>query len=346
VVSLDVFHQDPFSTIQLTAAVEKLPFQPTLLGDMGVFEPKPITTTSLMIEERQGQLTLIQTSERGTPPNAERTTEKRTARFFKIPRITEGDTIYASEIQNIREFGTETVLMQVMTEAARRLTGPTGLLANVAYTWENMRLGAVQGFLLDADGTQIYSYFDEFQIAQPAEVPFNLAAGVANSLRPVINGIVRGMARASQGAFLPTTRVKALCGDQFYDAFVNHPDVIRTFINWSAAADIREGTSGGAFESFPFAGIDWINYRGSDDNSTIKIPTDKVKFFPVGAPGVFQKATAPADRIEFVNTPGKDVYVYPIPDLARNEWWRQEVYSHPLFICTRPAVLWSGRYEA
>ncbi|HEV2365405.1 MAG TPA: major capsid protein [Caulobacteraceae bacterium] len=342
-VSLDIFHQDPFSTIQLTEAVEKVPFQPTLLGDMGIFEPEPIRTTALMVEERTGILTLIKTSERGTPQNSERITEKRTARYFAVPRITQGDTIYANEIQNIRAFGTETELMQVQAEAARRLSGPTGLLANVAYTWENMRLGAVQGVLLDADGSQIYSWFDEFQITAATEVGFNLAAGVANSIRPLCNQIVRAMARASQGAFRPTTRVIALCGDTFYDEFVNHPDVIRTFLNWAAAEDIRTGGTGGAFSSFRFAEIDWINYRGSDDNSTVALPVDRVKFFPVGAPGVFKKAIAPADRFEYVNTLGKDVYVYPIFDRDRNEWWRQEVYSYPLFICTRPAVLQSGR---
>jgi hypothetical protein len=38
--------------------------------------------------------------------------------------------------------------------------------------------------------------------------------------------------------------------------------------------------------------------------------------------------------------------VIPIFDRDRNMWWRQEVYSHPLFICTRPEVLMSGRSEA
>jgi hypothetical protein len=92
--------------------------------------------------------------------------------------------------------------------------------------------------------------------------------------------------------------------------------------------------------------VNWINYRGSDDNTTIKIPDDKVKFFPKGAPGIFRKALAPLESIEFVNTPGKDMYVLPIFDRERNFWWRQEVYSYPLFICTRPEVLYSGRAGA
>ncbi len=344
-VSLDIFHQDPFSTIQMTAAVERIPYQPTMLGEMNIFTDDPIRTTALAVEERNGILTLIPTSQRGAPVNLERTTEKRKMRYFEVPRITQGDTIYADEIQGIRAFGEETELMQVQAEVARRLSGPTGLLANVAYTWENMMLGAVQGTLLDADGSLIYSWFDEFQVAAPAEVPFNLPAQTPNSLRPIINGIVRGMYRAAKGAMPPGTRIQALCGDLFYDEFTNHPDVIRTFLNWSEASDLR-GAQGGAFSSFPFAEIDWINYRGSDDNTTIKIPDDKVKFFPRNAPGIMRRALAPAARFEFVNTPGKPNYVYPIFDRDRNEWWRQEVYSHPLYICTRPEVLFSGRAGA
>jgi hypothetical protein len=189
----------------------------------------------------------------------------------------------------------------------------------------------------------IYNWFDEFEITQPTEVAFNLSAGTANSLRPIINGIVRGMARASQGAFTPTTRVHALCADDFYDGLVNHPDVIRTFINWSDARDIRDGGQGAAFGGFDFAGVTWLNYRGSDDTSTIAVPAGKAKFFPVGAPGVFQQAQAPAETFDFVNTPGKPYYVLPIFDRDRNAWWRMEVYSYPLFVCTRPEVLFGGR---
>ena len=38
--------------------------------------------------------------------------------------------------------------------------------------------------------------------------------------------------------------------------------------------------------------------------------------------------------------------VVPIMDRDRNEWWKMEVSSYPLHICTRPEVLLSGRSEA
>ncbi len=340
---LDIFHSDPFTAIALTDAVQRNPFQPVGLGNLDIFDPNPIRTKALAVEERQGKLVLIPFSERGAE-GTQRTTEKRKMRYFEVPRLMHDDTVYAEEVQGVREFGQESVLMQVETEVARRLSGPTGLLASVEYTKEYLRLAAVQGMVLDPkDGSVLYNWFDEFQITQAAEVAFNLAAGTANSLRPIINGLVRTMARKAQGAFTPTTRVMALCGDTFYDQLVNHPDVIRTFINWSDAKDLRDNSQGAAFEAFDFAGVSWVNYRGSDDNATIKIPDDRVKFFPVGAPGVFREAMAPGETVDWVNTPGKPVYVLPIFDQQRRMWWKMEAYAYPLFVCTRPEVLLSGR---
>jgi hypothetical protein len=339
---LDIFHSDPFTSIQLTAAVERVPFQPIGLGTLDIFDPMPIRTKALAVEERTGKLSLLQTTARGAPPS-QRTLERRKIRYFDVPRIAQDDTVTADELQSIRAFGTESEFMQVQAEVARRLNGPTGILRNIEYTLENMRLGAVQGLLTDADGTQLYSWFDEFGITAATEVAFNLSAALSNTIRPIINGIVRNMARAAQGAFAPDTEVIALCGDVFYDQFVNHPDVIRTFLNWQAAADIRDGSQGSAFGAFKFSGVTWMNYRGSDDNTTIKIPDAKVKFFPRGAPGLFQMAYAPAETFDFVNTPGKPVYIIPVFDRDRNAWWRVEAYSYPLPICTRPEVLQSGR---
>lgn len=341
--SLDVFRGDMFSTIALTTAVDKIPFKPGALGEMDIFEPDPIRNTTLAIESRQGKLVLVPFSERGQD-GTQRTTEKRKGFFFDIPRLMHDDTITANELQNIRAFGSETELMQIEAEVARRVAGPTGLVSNIEYTWEFQRLAAVQGLCLDSDGTVKFNFFNEFGITPATEVPFDLAAAAPNTLRPICNGIVRSMARASQGAFIPgRTRVMALCGDVFYDEFTNHPDVIRTFINWSAAADLRDGSQGAAFDAFSFGGITWNNYRGSDDTTSIAIQSDRVKFFPVGAPGVFKVAYAPGESFEWVNTPGKPIYLMPIFDRDRNAWWKVEAYSYPLHICVRPEILQTGR---
>ncbi|MBM9401553.1 major capsid protein [Gluconacetobacter azotocaptans] len=341
---LDVFRQDPFTSIELTSYVDRVPFQPTGIGDLNLFDDNPIRTTALAVERRDQKLVIIPTSERGAPP-VERTTEKRQMRYFEVPRLAHGDTVYATELQNIRQFGEQTVLMQVQTEIARRLSGPTGLTANMEYTWELHRLAAVQGLLLDSDGSLLFNWFDEFSVERPVEVGFNLTNPTPKdgALRIQCNQIVRNMMRQAQGAWLPSTRVMAICGDEFWDNLISHNDVLKTYYNWEAARELRKGT---AFEAMDFGGISWFNYRGSNDNTTIAIPTDKVKFFPSGAPGVFQRALAPGESVEWVNTLGKPIYVIPIIDRDRNFWWRMEAYSYPLHICTRPEILMSGRMQA
>jgi len=339
--------------ISLTDAVERNPFRPTGIGALGLFEDRPVRTTALAVEQRAGTLVLIPTSPRGAPAT-ERVTEQRQARYFAIPRLRHGDTIRADEIQGVREFGSETEVMQLQSEVARRLSGPTGLQSNIEYTWEHMRLAAVQGSLVDSDGSVLFNWFTEFSIAQAAEVAFGLAAKTVGSLRPLCSGIVRAMARAAQGAFTPTARVIGLCGDTFWDELITHPDVENTYKNWEAAVALRAGVSyalnggmqEGMFDLLTFGNIDWMNYRGSDDNSTVAVATDKVKFFPRGAPGVFAQAWAPAENFTYANTLGRPQYVQPIFDLARNEWWRMELSSYPLFICTRPEVLLSGKAGA
>lgn len=269
--SLDIFNQDPFTTIQLTSAVERVPYLPQGLESLDLFDPKPIRTKVAMVEQRQGQLIVLPFTDRGAP-RTERTTELRSARHFSVPHIGMADTIYATEIATIREMGSETELMQVQKELGRRLVGPTGLRSNIRYTEEYHKLAAFQGLLLDSNGSVLFNWFNEFEITKPTELTFNflgLAAqyvsttgGVA-ALRALCNQVVRAMKRAAQGAWIEgRTRVVALCGDAFYDAVISSPEVRSTYLNWVQAAELRQNL---AFEVFNWGGIDWVNYRGSDD---------------------------------------------------------------------------------
>ena len=192
----------------------------------------------------------------------------------------------------------------------------------------------------------LFNWFEQFGITEPTPFVFNLAAGVVGTLRPLINQIQRIVVRTSQGAFTPTSRVMALCGDNFWDAFINHPDVKSTFLNWTAAAQLRNDPMFNAFGSFEFGGITFFNYRGSDDASTISVSSNGVYFFPENAPGIFQEILAPAEFWPWANQEGKKEYVLPIIDRDRNAWFKQELYAYPLFICTRPEVLQFGTMDS
>ncbi|MGL1788648.1 major capsid protein, partial [Vibrio parahaemolyticus] len=90
----------------LTDAINKVPFIPGRVGQLGLFTESGVTTTTVMIEERQGSLNLIETTARGAPA-VQNNVNKRKARSLVVPHIALEDTIMADEIQNLRAFGSE-----------------------------------------------------------------------------------------------------------------------------------------------------------------------------------------------------------------------------------------------
>jgi hypothetical protein len=73
-------------------------------------------------------------------------------------------------------------------------------------------------------------------LSRSCEIAFdpNHASPVDGTLRVQRNKVVRAMARASQGAFTTQTVVMRMCGDDFWDALITHPDVTKT--NYICAA--------------------------------------------------------------------------------------------------------------
>lgn len=330
--SMDIFSGRAFNMITLTDAINKSEHLPTFLGSQNIFIPKPVRTIKVSIEQRNGVLSVIQTSERGAPLE-QANTSKRDLRDFPTVRIAKGDTLYAHEIQDIRAFGSESELMQVQAEVAQRLQA---LNNDVELTFERMRLGAIQGIVLDADNTVIRNWYDEWGIDQPNEIDFELDDPTTD-VRGKCSQVIRSMMRASSGAWVEgVTKVCALAGDDFFDLLIAHENVRDTWLNQQQSSELREGT---AFSSLSFGGITFYNYRGTDDKSTVAIPADKVKFYPLNAPGVFQVAQSPAETFDYVNTPGQRVYAMLIQDKERGMWVKPEVYAYPLFICTRPGML-------
>ncbi len=336
--SMDIFNSSAFSMTSLTGAVNKVGYKPQLLGSLSIFEPLPVRTRTVFVDRREGKLTLIPSSPVGAPPK-ELVVDPRNAVPLKTTRLAEGFTLYAEEIQGIRAFGSETEFAQVQAEYLKRMAS---VRDDMDLTHEFHRLGALQGLLLDADGTTvIYNYFTEFGVTEAPAINFDLgnANPATGAIRLKTAEVIRSMSRSAGGAFTPGTTIHALVGDDFYDALITHPEVEKTYQNWAAAADLRQDRT---WQAFTYGGITWHNYRGTDDNSTVAIDPDEAKFFPVGAKDVFKKAMAPAEFGPYVNTLGQDTYAMNIPDRDRQAWTRGELYSYPLYFCQRPDVLRKG----
>ena len=339
---MDIFNNDAFSLASMSEAIERVPTNPGRLGQLNLFTPKPIRTTIFGIEEREGVLNLIQTSDRGEPLE-KGTVQKRKMRYFETSRIAKQDTINASELAFVRAFNTEDQVKQVQAEIASRLSGATGLVADVDYTKEYHRLGAIQGKVMDADGTSvIYDFYSEFDISEAAEIAFDLSAAspTDGALRKLIQtSIIRPMRKIAKGARY--SGIRALCSPEFFDALIAHPEVRDTYKGWSANADLRTGYDQ---EVFPFGGILWEEYIGDDTNSEVALAAEKVRFIPEGTGNsIFETVYSPGERFDDIGQLGKELYSWVIPEEKRDTKVDLEVFTYPLFMCRRPDMLFRGR---
>lgn len=338
--TMDVFNSEAFSLVNLTTAVNKMDHLPTTARQLVDFDVFRSTTVSIAIEQKKGDLNLVPSSERGTPASAT-ADDKRDIRDVRAPRLALRDRIMADEVQNVRSFGTEN---QLETVANRIMERARRLREDIELTWENMALGAIQGVVPDADGSTLYDWYSIFNVSQPTEFAYDFANVSKGGVAKKTNEIKRAMMREAKGAMGPGTEVFAFCGDNFYDNLVANQEVRETYLNNSARnAEELRNRFGLPFEGVRYQGVFFINYRGTDDNSTVAIGSDKAKFFPVGARGVFEVAFAPGETEDTVNTPGQEMYAFTIPDRDRRMYTDLEMYSYPLFMCKRPLMLQSAR---
>lgn len=338
--TMDIFQADAFSMFELSSAVEKMDFNPQMLGGMNLFQPMPVRTKNVWVDRKTDTLNLIGFSERGSAPD-QNERYSRDMLGLTIPRLAVQDTVWAHEVSGLREFGSETELMTVQREVAGRLAK---MRQKVEYTKEYLRLAAIQGLALDpADGSTYYNYYTEFGEDQDVATSFELDVDTTD-VAGICRELVRSIMRSAKGAWvMGQSRVVSLAGDDFFDALITHPNVEKFWINWSAAAELR-GVD--PFASFDFGGIRFINYRGSDDNSEIAIGSTDAKFFVEGGDGIFVEAMAPADEwMSFVNTPGQSVYAVQEIDgsfPSNPRFAKYHVHSYPLMYCQRPATLRRG----
>jgi len=340
--SLDVFNQDPFSVINLTQAINKVPFVPGRAGEIIPWDEQGVTTTTVWIEEVEGQLSIVDPTPRGGVGHTV-AKEKRTARPLGIPHYEINDAIYADEVQGIRAFGSETEVETVQALVNRRLS--QHVMWRLDPTLEYQRVGAVKGVILNADGSTLYNLFTEFNVQQPGEVDFNLDAGSPASgvLRKTCAQVVRTIMDNLGG--VPFTGLHAFCGDAFFDGLLAHKEVVDSYKNTSMASVLREGyvypNGNRVYGAFEFGGIVWENYRGKIGNTPI-IDPDKCHIFPVGVPGLFVTRYAPADYVETVNTVGLPRYSRQFM-MPNGKGVYLDVQMNAINYCSRPNVLVQGK---
>jgi hypothetical protein len=334
---LDIFTADAFSVVSLTDAINKLKYVPGRVSSLGIFDPTGITTTTAVIEQRNGVLQLIAPTPRGGPGHTlGRAT--RDVRAIMVPHFEINDAMMADEVQGIRAFGSETEVETVQAKVVEKLATAT---QSLAATQEYSRIGAIRGNIVYGDGSTT-NLFTFMGVTPPADVFLDLsnATPVMGVLRQKINAIARTI--GNELSTVPFTGLYAICGNDFFDDLVKHAEVRQTYLNWTDARDLRMATVSspaalGSWGVFSFGGILWDNYFGKV-GATDFVDPDEAHVFPLGVPGLFRTYYAPADYIETVNTVGQARYARQY-EMTNGKGINLDSQMNALEMCTRPGVL-------
>lgn len=328
---LDVFAGDAFSMIDLTTAINSAPYKPGRLGEIGLFTQKGVVTPTIAVESQDDSLLLIQSQPRGSVQNFNNRT-RRKMRTFQIPWLPLEDTVMASDIVGVRQFGsdsaedTPTRRVNDLLERMRR---------NHEVTHEFLRCGAIQGVVADSDasGTTLVNLFTEFGVEE-ASVDFDLGTPTTDIRTKVLT--VADLVEDALGAD-GYDHIHCVAGREWFRKFIAHNEVKYAYQYYNEGEMLRNDVRKG----FEFAGVIFEEYRGRVGKKPF-IPTNVARFFPVGAgPEVFKMFFAPADTLDAVGTEGLPFYAQQVP-LDRNVGIRIHTQSSPLPICMKPRVLVKG----
>lgn len=328
-ITMDVFKADGFSTLSMTKSILKAPYKPGRLASMFPFQG--INTLGVMLEEKNGLISLIPNKPRNSGSTSKRTAEKRKVRTLACCHLPLDDYVQADDVQGVRQFDTTSSLETVQTKVNEKLLGLRG---DHEITHEYHRIGAIQGLVRDADGSTITDLYTEFGFSRET-IDFELDDNLTDVKRKCSD--VARFIQLQLGA-VPFTGIECQCGDGFWDMLIQHPACRKAYERASENNYAREDQrfTGG----FRMGEIFFENYRGKVGDVDF-IDSTEAAFYPLNVPEMFAHYGAPANWMETVNTTGLVIYAkqVPLPDNSAVQLLSQ---SNPLVICRRPEVLCGG----
>lgn len=317
--------EDLFTLASLTDAINLLPRAPSLLGSSGLFVESGVSTTSIIVEAKNGQLSLVPAVSRNDDPTPVKRSN-RSRRTFEVPHLPTSGQVLPTELQGLAGFGQETTVESQAAVINDRLQE---LRDRLEATREWQRVGAISGKILDADGSVLVDLFNEFGVASKKVV--TALATDATDVRGKLMEAKRYAEKQLPGMVI--TGWRAYCAEDYLDALVKHPNVEKAYANYQEASD-RLG--GDVRKGFVYGGVEHIECNAAVGDKRF-IALGRARLVPV-VRGLFKLYNAPANYNETVNTLGKPFYAKSEPR-KMGKGWDLEAQANPLAICLAPGAL-------
>lgn len=338
---LDIFNNDAFNVVSLTARVNDEPYLPGQIGRRGYFQEEGVSTLFLAVERAAKEaLRLVGPTPRGGPGET-RTFSEGNLVNFTIPHFQREDSILADEVQGRRAFGAVATNEDTVESVQGRIVRKIGVhLRDFDLTVEHQRVGAIKGIITNKAGgvmANLYTTFD-IPVPTPISLPFgtettdlwDLGRTIQYRFEDIIDGPYEG--------------IDAWMGRTAFDSFMKHKynrDAYKTLQDRAlllGKGDINEAE---------LYGINWMRYRTgaratAANGAAPYIGDNEVRFVPrVPNSNAFLTRYGPADYVETVNTEGLPRYLkqWAMPN---DKGVNLEVQTNVINICTRPDWLIAG----
>ena len=303
---LDIFSNNPFRAIEMTAAINQVEEVPTLLGGMGLFREVPLRVKDFAVELSNKSLNILPTRPWGGTPTYG-TMEKRRMRTFSCVHIPHNDYVSAFDVMGVyNSFAMQggDGLMSVAQLVADKLTT---MRAKHDLTKEYLRWGALTGVVLDADGSELLDIYEAFGLT-PVARDFVFSSN-STDINAVIIELKRYFEVNRNG--LQIGGLQVMCGVDWFAALMAHPWT-KEFLTQTREAQ-NQGQLGVDYRNgIRIAGLQFSEVsaetQDADGNSKKFIADNKAIAFPTSTQGMFETYLAPAAFIETINTPGQPLY--------------------------------------
>ena len=325
----------PFELVDYTEELLLVPNKWGLINELGIFRSEPVAQHSITVESRTGTLAVISDQVRGAR-NLANKDDNRNLRSFPIPHFPLDDAVSPADLQGKRAYGSADAAETEAAVIARKLER---IRLNHSVTLEAARAFALTtGAIYAPNGTVAANYYTDFGVTR-TEVDFVLGTTTTEIVTKVESIIAAIQDNIISGEVV--TQVVALCSPAFFAKLIVHPTVKEAFKYYTSVQEpLRKRLGSGVYRRFEFAGVEFIEYRGSY-NGTALIPTGDAYFLPAGTSDMFISYFSPANKFSHVNTLGEEAYAFTYKD-SKDEKIEIQTEHNALHLVRRPAAVCRG----
>lgn len=326
----------PFEMTDLTEELLLIPNMYGLVNQLGIFREESVTQHMISVESSSATLSLIPDRVRGDRNNVNKD-RTRNIRAFPIPHFPLDDYLSPEDIQGKRAYGSDQAEQQGAV-MARKLED---IRRKHAITLEASRMVAItQGIIYAPNGTVAGNYYTDFGITRK-EIAFDLANPAVNVLDKATEATDHIQENILDGDV--AEQFIALCSPQFFDALVNQAGIKEAYKFYSSTQEpLRKGLRDGRYKKFEHGDITYYRYVGTykDANGVSQplVPAGDAYFLPMGTQDTFMTYFSPANKLDYVNTLGEQVYVFTYTD-PKGAKVEIESEQNTLSLLRRPAAV-------